>query len=47
MVPVAPALFSTKKLWPVCSVSFCAMRRVTWSTAPPGGGTTILTGLSG
>src|SRR5690349_19393355 len=48
MVPVAPALFSTKKVWPVCSCSLAAILRVTTSTAPPGGyGTTILTGLAG
>jgi hypothetical protein len=48
IVPVAPALFSTKKVCPVCSCSLAAILRVTTSTEPPGGyGTMILTGFVG
>ena len=48
MVPVAPGLFSTRKLCPDVSVSLCATRRDRISVEPPGGnGTTIRTTFSG
>ena len=48
MVPVAPALLSTRKDCLNFSVSSGATARATWSVEPPGGnGTTIVTALSG
>ena len=46
--PAAPGLFSTTKELPTCSVSFCARKRVTVSTPPPGAnGTMMRTGRVG
>src|SRR5437588_7358999 len=48
MLPLAPGRFSTMKLWPSGSLSFCATMRAMMSVAPPGAyGTMILTGLAG
>ena len=48
MVPVAPALLSTRKGWPSVLVRRGAMARATMSVEPPAGnGTTSVTGLVG
>src|SRR5436189_2000243 len=48
MLPPAPVLFSTRKVWPVTSVSFALMMRATWSVGPPAANDTMMrTGFEG
>ena len=42
IVPPAPGRLSTTKVWPICSVNFCASIRPTTSSVPPGGNGMIM-----